>query len=542
MGKNGPRKPKGAGSAQSGEPSSALKLAVVVAALAAGVGIGLGGMRMLQAGEAAAWDEEWGLAADRLGHPSPTEEQVAPSCAYIRPLFSVDGGETALDCTEFLRNHWETAPLLSKPGRAWNQAIMTLDDVGRMIGAWPIRFMKNHATVSMHKPNSGFLADTSKPRWARGEDVPTNAVEIAMQEDRTMVAHNLEVYWPPVGRLILNLVKYFHAYTQTNLYISPPFLQVATAPHQDAHSVFIVQTHGAKRWCVHAPLAPLTLKPLQRGKNGDIIAPTDRSLMGPPILNITLRPGRVLYIPRAFWHHTATDRASLAAPDVVNGEVVSSSDVDPDDPDPHGDFGQPSMALTLSILSEDVHASWMMLLGEALQELPPPGYDDAELVLKSLRRVCAVEPHVHGREEDAGSRLREALPRYIAAECVHSPRPFFTVPEEASWRRYATSLLAAAIHEDNRSKLGGPPAWLSNTEPTEPLFQAMDAVLYRKRIPCALKRQQIEAMQGEMRKRPQPLTGEPILDVDVDTIFRLEKQDKSYLPQDKTWFNPRSWS
>ncbi len=162
---------------------------------------------------------------------------------------------------------------------------------------------------------------------------------------------------------------------------------------------------------MHAPRAPLTLKPLQRGKNGDVIAPSDRSAMGPPLLNITMRPGRVLYIPRGFFHHTATDPAMLAADDVIAGRrVPQARDGDGDGGDGGGgggdgdggawmddgdggafvadgggaagggagddgesataDFGQPSMALTLSILSEDVWATWLLLLGEALQVLP----------------------------------------------------------------------------------------------------------------------------------------------------------------------------
>ncbi len=158
--------------------------------------------------------DKWvsGVSA-RLGEPSPSESEVADACDAIRPLFSGDAGSgtAALSCTEFLRGHWEHAPLVSRPGRAWNHALMRLPDVAKMIGSWPIKFFKNHATAAMHKPASGFLADH---RWQRGEEVPTNAVEIAMAEQRTLVMHNLEVYWPPIGRLIHNIVRYFHAYTQ----------------------------------------------------------------------------------------------------------------------------------------------------------------------------------------------------------------------------------------------------------------------------------------------------------------------------------------
>ena len=73
------------------------------------------------------------------------------------------------------------APLLSRPGAMWNRELMTLGDIARMVGSWPIRFFKNHATASLHKPNSGFLADH---RWERGQDVPVDVLDIAMREER----------------------------------------------------------------------------------------------------------------------------------------------------------------------------------------------------------------------------------------------------------------------------------------------------------------------------------------------------------------------
>ena len=147
-----------------------------------------------------------------------------------------------LSCADFLREHWRGSR--SRPGAAWAQSLMGLGDIRKMVGSWPIRFFKNHATASLHKPNSGFLADF---RWERGREVPADIVEVALREERTLVMHNLEVYWPPVSQLIRSVVRFFHTYTQVNLYMSPSELEVATAPHQDAHSVFIVQVHGAKR-------------------------------------------------------------------------------------------------------------------------------------------------------------------------------------------------------------------------------------------------------------------------------------------------------
>ena len=322
-------------------------------------------------------------ASERLVAPSPSDEIVADACSYVRPLWTALGPDDPSSCTAFLRDHWERQPLLSRPGISWNRALMELSDIAKMVGSWPIRFFKNHATVSLHKPNSGFLADFDYAE--RGASVPTAIVDIALTEQRTLVMHNLEVYWPPIGALVREVVLFFHAYTQVNLYMSPPGLHVATAPHQDAHSVFIVQTHGRKRWAVHAPLSPWTLKPQQRGKQGEVLDPSDRRVMGDPILNVTMyeglqprpcihcvcqrpafaslalsrTPGDVLYIPRAFFHHTSTHPALVDAPDEIYDERAAGGQLmrhesggPPMDASLLAD--QPSMALTISILCEDV--------------------------------------------------------------------------------------------------------------------------------------------------------------------------------------------
>lgn len=273
-----------------------------------------------------------------------------------------------LSCAEFLSKHWEVAPRLTWAGSSFAKGLMDLDDIRKMVGSFEFKIQKNHGTVVLQKPNSGFLADE---RWRRGDPVPSDVADVAMREGRTLVIHNIEVYWPPVTALARQLVRFFHTYTQVNLYMSPGGISVATAPHQDAHSVFIVQLHGAKRWCVHPPAATraspaLALKWQQRGKQGEVLDPDDRTLMGPPLINTTLRPGSVLYVPRAFYHHTATSAAKLAAPAVVNGAEA------PGDEQGGGGEGElPSVALTFSVLSEDVHCTWLSLLGEGCATSTP---------------------------------------------------------------------------------------------------------------------------------------------------------------------------
>ena len=92
-----------------------------------------------------------GGASERLAAPSPSEEPVADACDSIWPLFAALDGAAEGSCRAFLGDFWERAPLLSRPGAAWNRELMTLGDIGRMVGSWPIRFFKNHAKTKKAK-------------------------------------------------------------------------------------------------------------------------------------------------------------------------------------------------------------------------------------------------------------------------------------------------------------------------------------------------------------------------------------------------------
>ena len=83
--------------------------------------------------------------------------------------------------------------------------------------------------------------------------------------------------------------------------------------------------------------------------------------------------------------------------------------------------------------------------------------------------------------------------------------------------------------------------WLQSTQAEAPLFAALDAVMRRKRVACANKLDQLEAMQQALLGR-EPLDGTALTEVDVDSIFKIEKRDKSYVPQDRSWFQVQSWA
>ena len=151
--------------------------------------------------------------SSRMAAPSPVELEVSHACEVARQLW---GGE--MSCSEFLAQHWEAWPKLSRPGTNWTRSLFSPSDVEWMIRQWPVRFHKNHGTAVLQKPGSGFLAHE---RTKRGDPVPEDILHVAMREGLTFVCHNLEVMHPSIASLVRHVAAFFHAYTQVSVN-SPP--------------------------------------------------------------------------------------------------------------------------------------------------------------------------------------------------------------------------------------------------------------------------------------------------------------------------------
>lgn len=155
-------------------------------------------------------------------------------------------------------------------------------------------------------------------RFAHGSVVTSSVVNDAMRFGNTLLVHNLEIYWKPVGKRSLactaakihlnflctsarcagvlseDLSSFTNLYAQVNLYFSPHGFASTVCAHQDAQvrilatmpsdwsnamltvmtvrqSVFIMQLEGTKAWNLYAPKYQLALKKQLRGKAGDVV-------------------------------------------------------------------------------------------------------------------------------------------------------------------------------------------------------------------------------------------------------------------------------
>ncbi|WP_245634413.1 cupin domain-containing protein [Janibacter corallicola] len=120
-------------------------------------------------------------------------------------------------------------------------------------------------------------------------------------EGHTLVLQGLHRTHPPVIDLAQALAADLGHPVQANAYVTPPSSR-GFAAHYDVHDVFVLQTAGEKTWRLHRPVHPW---PLRDQPWQDRAAEVAAAAAGPPDLEVTLRPGDALYVPRG-WLHAAT--------------------------------------------------------------------------------------------------------------------------------------------------------------------------------------------------------------------------------------------
>ncbi len=114
----------------------------------------------------------------------------------------------------------------------------------------------------------------------------------------TVVLQGLHRVWEPVRSFSAQLAADLGHPVQVNAYITPPQSQGFGA-HYDVHDVFVLQFAGEKHWHIHDPVFPL---PLRTQPNHLHAAAITQAAQGEPTLDVVLRPGDCLYLPRGYLH------------------------------------------------------------------------------------------------------------------------------------------------------------------------------------------------------------------------------------------------
>ena len=152
-------------------------------------------------------------------------------------------------------------------------------------------------------PVGGYTSDIPwRPRPFTGTaDVRRILAEFA--GGATIVLQALHITHAPIAAFARQLELELHHPVQVNAYYTPKAAQ-GLPVHHDTHDVFVLQTSGEKRWLVYEPVLELPLRTQRYSK--ELGAP------GPVVLDVTLRAGDTLYLPRGWLHEALTsDHDSL---------------------------------------------------------------------------------------------------------------------------------------------------------------------------------------------------------------------------------------
>lgn len=119
----------------------------------------------------------------------------------------------------------------------------------------------------------------------------------------SVVVNHADLSSGKIAALCEDLQKIF-PHTYANTYLTPPDSQAVSA-HADDRDVFVIQLLGKKHWKVYqnVPIQyPYSHE--QVGKNG--LSVSSEILDGPVLMDTTLSPGDVLYMPRGYVHEATS--------------------------------------------------------------------------------------------------------------------------------------------------------------------------------------------------------------------------------------------
>jgi lysine-specific demethylase/histidyl-hydroxylase NO66 len=207
---------------------------------------------------------------------------------------------TSLEPDDFAARVWGREASLSRREQLPSgfEDLITLDELDRVVGRQGLR------TPFLRVAKNGTTLPAA--RFTRGGGVGATIAD-QVGDDRlarlfadgaTLVLQALHRTHGPLLDFARQLTTDLGHPVQVNAYVTPPQSQ-GFNDHYDVHDVFVLQVAGEKRWRIHAPVlaAPLRDQPwTDRRSAVEAAADTE------PLLDVTLRPGDALYLPRGFLH------------------------------------------------------------------------------------------------------------------------------------------------------------------------------------------------------------------------------------------------
>ena len=161
------------------------------------------------------------------------------------------------------------------------------------------RVVKEGATISLGE----YAEDIPWPPSSFSGTARVERVAAEFEQGATIVLQALQNQHERLAEFCRELERELGHPAQANAYYTPASAQ-GFKVHHDTHDVMCLQVEGEKRWLVYAPVLELPLK--HQKYTAELGDP------GEPLMDVTMRAGDTLYLPRGWLHQAMTsDSPSL---------------------------------------------------------------------------------------------------------------------------------------------------------------------------------------------------------------------------------------
>ncbi|OWM86931.1 hypothetical protein CDL15_Pgr015967 [Punica granatum] len=172
-----------------------------------------------------------------------------------------------------------------------------------------IRVLKTerHLNREAHFFSDSWGSRSKKPYIFNCDDIAK--CEEALEKGYTVAIRGMEFRFKSVAAITKGLASLFgQPSVGANLYLTPPNSQ-GLARHYDDHCVFVCQLIGTKQWTISPPqgnLLPRLYEPI----SGTCLSEASNGMDG--CMQIMLKEGDILYVPRGFFHEAYTTNGGFS--------------------------------------------------------------------------------------------------------------------------------------------------------------------------------------------------------------------------------------
>jgi ribosomal protein L16 Arg81 hydroxylase len=205
----------------------------------------------------------------------------------------------------FLSNYWEKNHLWVERGAGdYYDGLLTNQNLEDIISSPDARYPAIMlAKGGIYFPSQAYCEDV-KMGHVTFSGVP-NLKKLAAEYGKgaTIALTSLDRSWRPLGALCLRLEEQLDHGINTNVYLTAGQTS-GFPPHYDTHDILVLQIAGTKLWRIYEPTIKLP----------DLSQPCDPRAYspGPLVVEIELKAGDLLYLPRGYGHAAATRKGHSA--------------------------------------------------------------------------------------------------------------------------------------------------------------------------------------------------------------------------------------